>query len=124
MAGAPAEVLVAVGVEFYWVRSVIVQWRMLRGRRADIQCPFSSIEYLEYSGHAAEGLWPFIVFAAQELEMVGWGGIMYRSISGEPGQGPGLVNWLAAGISDSCRPFECRDLHLLGPAMIAMELEA
>ena len=28
---------------------------------------------------------------------------MYRSISGEPGQGPGLVNWLAVKTVQSCR---------------------
>jgi hypothetical protein len=39
---------------------------------------------------------------------------MYRSISGEPGQGPGLVNWLAADISRAFRSFRLEGLTLAG----------
>lgn len=49
---------------------------------------------------------------------------MYRSISGGPGQGPGLVNWLAIGEIQTQGPQEGSHLHLLGPAMIAVELQS
>lgn len=49
---------------------------------------------------------------------------MYRSISGGPGQGPGLVNWLVMGDTQTAMATGGSHLHLLGPAMIAVELEA
>lgn len=49
---------------------------------------------------------------------------MYRSISAGPGQGPGLVNWLAIGDIQTTVVTGGSHLHLLGPAMIAVKFEA
>lgn len=46
--------------------------------------------------------------------MVGWGGIMYRSISGGPGQGPGLVNWLVADVYRAVEDLRLAGLTLAG----------
>jgi hypothetical protein len=96
MARGPAEVLVAVGVEFCRVcQSLSIGVRFVTEKHRGKSLSPQRASYICRTGIAS---W-CVGLVAQEFEVVGWGGIMYRSISGGPGQGPGLVNWLMTGMS-------------------------
>lgn len=95
MARGPAEVLVAVGVEFCRVcQSLLNGVRSATGKRGAKPLSLSK----EIPGMQHRGC--IVLSRVRSARFEGGGlGIMYRSISGGPGQGSGLVNWLAADIS-------------------------
>lgn len=91
MARSPAEVLVAVGVEFCGVRQsrlqMNIEWRSdaIESQSLEVSLELPTlrpicVRSLEGRGAGADG-----------MRLRG----MYHSISGGPGQGPGLVNGLA-----------------------------
>lgn len=111
MARGPAEVLVAVGVEFCRVRqSMFIEVRSATGKQQSKTPSLQRAFHICSTGVVSR----FIGLVAQEFEVVGWGGIMYRSISGGPGQGPGLVNWLASGIPLALQAVGTHGLTLAG----------
>lgn len=111
MARGPAEVLVAVGVEFCQVRQSCSLKCALRPRSSG-HIPL----YLQWASHrCSTGIVSWLIgLVAQVFEVVGWGGIMYRSISGGPGQGPGLVNWLVTGLFLALQAIGIQRLTLAG----------